>query len=524
MKVLILEDNDLDRALVLRAILATKLTSRESVTLVETVKEAVQYLSEEVYDVVISDLNVPDGSGPELIKRLSESQPDAPIVVVTNDSSEDAFLTSHQSGVEDFFTKGDITTQGMRRCVANAVERKRLKNRLRKALKAAESASTAKTMFCSHMSHEIRTPLNLIIGAADLLIETELSPEQNKLVKTFQNASEHLLGLISDVLEMSKIEAGELTLANKDFSLQLLVDDVRRIVQASCRAKGLQFEVSVDPSVMGTVNGDAMRLKQILMNLLGNGIKFTESGRLSLDVKALGGGVQFVITDSGIGIPEDKIDSIFGAFQQIEGRENIPGTGLGLAIVKEIVEQMSGTINIDQTYVNGARFLVWLPLEVTELPASSGVSPISSEIEGENSAPSLKILTVDDSMENLQLMKAYFANTSHDIQIADSGQACIDLFKKSDFDLILLDIRMPSMDGHETLKQLRAWEVEHEKSPCPIYALSANALREDIDHALSVGFTGYLTKPIRKATVMDLVSEFPMEHHPLVSDAKMVSS
>ena len=402
-------------------------------------------------------------------------------------------------------------------------ERQRAEEELRKAKEAAEFASSAKGEFLANMSHEIRTPLNAIIGLADLLNETRLSAEQEEYVQIYQRSGENLLTLLNDILDLSKIEAGRLELESIAFDLLDLVDKTVEIQAVSAQAKGLKLNYRLAPGVPRLLQGDAIRLQQILANLLGNAVKFTENGGVMLEVDVAehysdSSLLRFAVSDTGIGIPVDKLHSVFDSFTQAapSTTRKYGGTGLGLAIAKRLVEAMGGRIHVDSTVGGGSTFCFSVCFARLQL-LSVNLANTSNEAEPLPPPPTefklvaerpLRVLLAEDSEDNALLIKSYLKQTPHTVDLAKNGLQALAKYIGGGYDLVLMDMQMPEMDGYTATSRIRAWEAETGLPPTPIVALTAYARQEDMAKSLAAGCTVHICKPLKKGVLLKAINNF----------------
>jgi two-component system, sensor histidine kinase len=400
--------------------------------------------------------------------------------------------------------------------IIDIAERVRYQQQLELAKHAAEAANHAKSDFLARMSHEIRTPMNLIMGMNSLLLESPLSDKQRQHVEISHRNVRRLLRLINGILDLSKVEAGMLTLVSLPFDLNEVIHECAASMSSAIESKGVQFEISIDPDVWLYWIGDSERVQQVLMNLIGNSVKFTARGKIEVRVRSENSaegerGLRFEVTDTGCGVPADKTGLIFEAFQQAEGAMNRPyeGTGLGLSIAKTLVEMMSGKIWLEQTGESGSKFVftAFFPVARKEdVRARAGMATAAGE--GQTVEPGTRILLAEDNPENVILLRAYLDNRSLSLHFASNG---VEAFKKRQqfkYDLVLMDIQMPIMDGYTATREIREWERVHDMPRIPIVALTAHALSGAFAESTEAGCDGHLTKPVDRDDLLEAIAKF----------------
>jgi CheY-like chemotaxis protein/HPt (histidine-containing phosphotransfer) domain-containing protein len=383
---------------------------------------------------------------------------------------------------------------------------------LQQAKAAAESASRTKSDFLASMSHEIRTPMNAIMGIADLLAKTALSPEQDKYVQIFRRAGDNLLNLINDILDLSKVEASQLELERTGFSLNDHLEKVTEMVAARAYEKGLAMVCEIAPDVPNDLIGDPTRLRQVLLNLLGNAIKFTQSGEVTLRVApdanpSVPTALRFTVSDTGIGIPGEKLGEVFERFTQADSSttRRFGGSGLGLTISKRLVELMGGRIWVESKVGRGSVFAFAVPFEISAAINRPTAAPVGTGPE--LPLPALRILLAEDSPDNCIITMAYLEDTPYQVEIAETGAIACNKFRAGNYDLVLMDRQMPVMDGLTATRTIRAWEQANNRPPTPIIALTASALKGDREKCLAAGCTAFLTKPIKQEVLLQAIKE-----------------
>ncbi len=367
---------------------------------------------------------------------------------------------------------------------------------LEAALTRAEAANRAKNDFLANMSHEIRTPLNGVIGLAEVLARTDLDDSQRGMLKTMVASADALNQLLCDLLDFNRLEAGKIEIANEAFDLASVVAEAADLFAYQARANGLEFEVRIDDAARRRVLGDASRLKQILTNLISNALKFTPKGRVSLTVAPglMDNRCYFEVRDSGVGFDPADAERLFGRFEQADGSitRKYGGTGLGLAICRQLAELMGGTISAAGQPGQGAVFTLVLPLDPAE-----AAPEVVSEAAGDGDASALRVLVADDNPTNRLVAELILAAVGADIVSVENGRLAVEATEVSPFDVVLMDLQMPEMDGLTAIRAIRTREAEEGRSRTPIVVLSANVMRDHIEASAAAGADGHLGKPFR---------------------------
>jgi signal transduction histidine kinase/FixJ family two-component response regulator len=370
----------------------------------------------------------------------------------------------------------------------------------------AEAANRAKSLFLATMSHEIRTPLNGVLGMAQAMAGDRLDPAQRSRLDTIRQSGETLLAVLNDVLDLSRIEAGRLELEMIDFDVGRFAEDVARAFAGVAAAKSLALVVEVEAAARGRYRGDRGRLRQILSNLVSNALKFTDAGEVRLHIDRHGDVLRFTVCDTGIGIPAERLPGVFEKFQQVDASitRRFGGTGLGLAICRQLAALMGGEVQVSSQEGVGSRFQLSVSLERVgeEATAESGEGAPTAPV---NEGPALRVLAAEDNNVNRLVLRTLLEQAGIDPVIVSDGSEAVTAWRERDWDVILMDVQMPVLDGPSATRAIRAAERATGRPRTPIVALTANAMAHQRDEYAAAGMDGFIAKPIQVAQLFDVL-------------------
>ena len=514
-RVLLVEDDPADARLIEITLLKSERTKFD-LTHVTRLGDALSRLTEDDYDVVLLDLGLPDSWGPDTFIETHKKSSEVPAVILTGLDIQSFAIEAMQLGAQDYLIKGHIDTHVLECSIRYAIERKHLEYETIAAREAALEAKRTTSEFLANMSHEIRTPLNAMIGAASLLLDSELTDGQQEWMSMVHTSGETLLSLINDILDLSRIEAGKLTIEPMPFNLESVVQEVSDLVSARLEQTNVNLEVRYPPDVPRQLIGDPGRIRQVLTNLASNAIKFTHEGHVIISIESDEQtddevSLRLAVEDTGIGIPQDQLDQIFEKFIQARnsGAQRYGGTGLGLAICHQLVDLMGGTIGATSREGEGStfRFRLRLPISAQEQPSAQ--SPSSSGKAGKATAAepiNARVLVVEDNVFNQRVAVEMLKRFSCRVDVAANGREAVDMVQTFPFDLVFMDCQMPEMDGYEATAEIRRRETSTQH--VPIIAMTAQAMQGDRERCIEAGMDDYVSKPVRMENLETILTQY----------------
>ena len=513
-KLLLVEDNPADARLIQKLLIASQ-AAEFTVVCATTMQQATAEVAGVTFDAILSDLTLPDSSGIETFLTIKSRCKNVPIIVLTGLDDQTVAIDAVQNGAQDYLVKGDLRANWLGRAVLHAIDRfaaaqriSELNDELVAARDAAMAAANFKAQFLATMSHELRTPLNAVLGAMELLNRTQLTAAQEKLLKLSLNAGRSLLATINDVLLISKLEAGKFTLQTNSFDLRALVLEAVELNTITADKKGLRIIVDLSPAFPAQIEGDAQRLKQILLNLVSNAVKFTHHGSVTVSAATEGEMVVVKVKDTGPGLAPEALASLFSRYRQSEATEaqNSLGTGLGLTISKELLELMGGTIGADSEERVGSTFWFSFPLTIAQSKQDVNLSGTADDA-GTSKQFKAKVLVVDDNQINQEVMALQLETFGVSPTFASNGLESVNRLTTESFDIVFMDYQMPVMDGLTATREIRKIDARLGRHTL-IIALTANVMESQREECLQAGMDQYLAKPISLSEL-----EFILENH-----------
>lgn len=510
---LLLVEDDEDDYLITKNLLEDITTQRYTLDWANSVEAAREALAQNAHDVCLMDYSLGPEDGLSLLKEAATLGFKGPIIMLTGQDDDRLDAEAQSAGAVDYLVKMQLNASHLTRAIRYAISRKEMEHERVERLRA-ESQNRAKTAFLAHLSHELRTPLTAILGYTDILLSDIKNSAQSTQLRVIKRNGNHLLSLLNDVLDLSKIEAGKLEIERHTFLLTPLISDIYRLMSVNASDKAIAFHCHASTTIPSQLHTDATRLRQILLNLISNAIKFTDQGGvdilLELDESNSPATLQFHVIDTGIGIPPEELNKLFKPFSQATNGQNRSesGTGLGLAISRQLAKRLGGEITVQSEHDRGSRFTLALPCGEVEL-AKREVFALSPEED--ESIPmrviqiDARVLVADDIPEIRHLVGHLIRQAGADVVFAANGQEALDQIALAEsegkpIDIVLLDMQMPVLTGFEVAEKLRAQQFSK-----PIIALTAATMRGQREKCLEAGCTDHFSKPIDPRQLLERI-------------------
>ena len=467
-------------------------------------------------DLILMDIQLEgdmDGleAANEIVRRF-----DIPIIYLTVSADNETLHWAKVTGPFGYLLK-PVDHRELRSAIAVGLYRHQMERELRKAMRAAEAASRAKTSFLATVSHELRTPMNGVLGMTELLLMSDLGDPYRESVQLIKESSLALLSVLNQIIDYSKLETSSLKMRLMDFRLEDMITGLLSQYQRTAQTKGVKLKHSIDPAIPGWVRGDSAKLRQVLGNLISNAVKFTLSGQILVDVSPPDGDngrsvvtsrdglvVQILVQDSGIGIPAHKLDEIFDSFQQAEDHlfHATGGLGLGLAIVSRLTTFLGGTVRCSSVESKGSTFAVTIPLERSRYEQHA---PSKALLVNASLFRGTRVLVAEDDLVNQRYMIRLLEKMGCEVDLAEDGQRAIDLLKEEKYEIVFMDVEMPKMNGIEATRLIRRADTGCVNPKVPIIALTARAMWGDEQRCIHAGMDDYVSKPVDIDTIAAII-------------------